>query len=111
MVSGKVFVVGPKGGETRLFKPDGTINPSISKTDMKILGPERTELIQQKNEEIEELDKTIQEDTRVANDENEQPSVREHARERITENTEKKDQAVQAGRENSLWSGYPFGSG
>ena len=57
---GEVFVVGPKGGETRLFNPDGTINQKIPKTDMKILGPKRTEIIQQKDEDIEELEKTIQ---------------------------------------------------
>ena len=88
-----VFVVGPKGGNTPLFKADGrTINPKISKTDMKILGPHRTEMIQQMDEEIKELDKTTQEYTEVANDENEQPSVREGARKEIREYTERKTQ-------------------
>ena len=53
-----------------------------------------SELFQQKNEEIEELDKTIQDDLRVANDENEETAVRERAREKIRENTEKKTQLV-----------------
>ena len=69
---GKVFKVSPKGGETPLFKADGkTIYAKVSKTDMKILGPSRTELINEKDEDIEELEKTIQEDMLVANDENE----------------------------------------
>ena len=62
---------------------------------MKILGPHWTELIETTDEEIEELNKTLQEDTRIADDENEQPSVRERARERITENTERRDQLEQ----------------
>ena len=91
-----VVVVGPRGGRTPLFKSDGrTINPKIPKDVMKVFGPTRADLIQQKDEKIEELDKTMQEDTRVANYENEEPSVRERAREKITENTERKDQAVQ----------------
>ena len=73
---GKGFVVGTKGDETRLFMDDGKLNPKISKTDMKVLGSKRTELIQRKDEEIEAVEKTIQEDTRVTNDENEEPSVR-----------------------------------
>ena len=89
---GTVFVVGLKLGETSLFTDDGKLNPRISKTDMKTLGPHRTELIQQKDEEIKELDNTIQEDTRAVNGENEEPSVRERAREKITENTERKTQ-------------------
>ena len=65
---GKVVVVGPRGGRTPLFKSDGrTINPKIPKDVMKVFGPTRAELIQQKDEKIEELDKTMQEDTRVAN--------------------------------------------
>ena len=59
---------------------------------MSTLGPHCTELIEVTDKENEELDKTLQEDTRVANDENEQPSVRERAREKITENTEKRTQ-------------------
>ena len=56
---------------------------------METLGPHRSKLIQQKDEEIEEIDKSIQEDTIVVNDENEEPAVRERAREKIRENTEK----------------------
>ena len=37
--AGKLVVVGPQKGETLLFQADGkTINPKISKTDMKKLG-------------------------------------------------------------------------
>ena len=93
---GKVVVVGPKGGRTRLFMEDNwTLNPKISKTDMKVLGSKMTELIQITDEEIEELEKSLQEDTRIANDENEQPSVHERAREKIIENTERKTQLEQ----------------
>ena len=44
----KVVVIGPRGGETPLFKADGKINPKLPKQLMKTLGPERSELIQQK---------------------------------------------------------------
>ena len=42
-------------------------------------------MIAQKDKEISELQKSIREDKRIANDENEHPSERERARERITE--------------------------
>ena len=42
---GKVFLVGPKGGETRLFMDNGKLNPKISKTDMKVLGPKSSALV------------------------------------------------------------------
>ena len=56
---------------------------------MNTLGPHWTELIETTDEEIEELNKALQEDTRVANKENEEPSVRERAREKSTENTDR----------------------
>ena len=59
-----------------------TLNPNISKTDMKLFGPKRTELIDITDKEIERINKILQEDTMIANDENEQPSVRERAREK-----------------------------
>ena len=111
--NGKVVVIGPKGGLTNLFKADErTINPNVLKikANRDTLMPKSTELIKQKDEKIEELDKTIQEDQGVANVENEQPSVRERARERVTENTQQRDQLVQE-REKSLWRSYLFGSG
>ena len=64
----------------------------------KALGPYKTnpERIQQLDQDLqqyaqqrEELNKTIEEHTKVATVENEQPSVRSRARERITENTER----------------------
>ena len=61
-------------------------------------------------EEIEAFDKTIQDEMQVANDETEEPFVRERAREKIRENAEKKNQLVKE-RENSLWSVKPFASG
>ena len=88
---GKVVVIGPRGGQIPLFKADGTINPKLSKTDMQTLGPEREILIVQKEKEIEELQESIREDKEIANDENEQPSVRERAREKIAEKLEQID--------------------
>ena len=87
----KVVVIGPKGGETPLFKADGTINPKLAKTDMKILGPEHEAWMAQKEKEIEELQESIREDEEIANNENEQPSVRERAREKIAEKREQID--------------------
>ena len=82
---GKVVVIGPRGGEIPLFKADGTINPKLPKTDMETLGPERDTLIVQKEKAIEELHKSIREDEEITNNENEQPSVRERAKEKINE--------------------------
>ena len=66
---------------------------------MKILGPHRSELIQQKDEDIQlmdeeiaEIEKAIQDDTMIANDGNEEPAVRERAHEKMRQNTEKKTQ-------------------
>ena len=93
-----------------LFKQEKDANgeyvltKGLTKEITKALGPYTTnpELIQQKVQEIqqkaqerEELIKTIEEDTKVANDENEQPSVRSRARERVTDNTEREAQLGQ----------------
>ena len=51
-------------------------------------------MLSQNEKEIEEFDKIIQEEQRVANDENEEPFVRERAREKIKEKTEKKNELV-----------------
>ena len=48
-------------------------------------------MIVQKEKEIEELHKSIREDEEIANNENEQPSVRERAREKIAEKLEQID--------------------
>ena len=45
-------------------------------------------MIAQEDKEISELQKSTREDKRIANDENEHPSERERARERITEKRE-----------------------
>ena len=73
-------------------KTTGTINPNLDQTQYikEQLGPKTTELIDITDKEIEELEKALQEDTRVANNENEQPSVHERAREKIRENTKKR---------------------
>ena len=74
---------------------EDTLNPRLPKAILDTLGPKRTELIDITDEEIEELEKALQEDTLIADDENKQPSVRERARERITEDTERRDQLEQ----------------
>ena len=70
-----LFTVGRGGGEQRL-------NPILPQQIKSALGPERDMLIVQKEKEIEELHKSIREDEEIANNENEQPSVRERAREK-----------------------------
>ena len=78
-----LFTVG-RGGEQRL-------NPILPQQIKSALGPERDTLIVQKEKEIEELHKSIREDEEIANNENEQPSVRERAREKIAEKLEQID--------------------
>ena len=68
-----------------------SINPNLTKEIKSALGPEREVLIAQKDKDIEELQESILEDEEIANNENEQPSVRERARERITEKREQID--------------------
>ena len=79
-----LFTVGRGGGEQRL-------NPILPKQIKSALGPERDTLIVQKEKEIEELHKSIREDEEIINNENEQPSERERARERIIEKREQID--------------------
>ena len=67
------------------------INPNLTKEIKSALGPEREILIAQREKEIEELQKSIREDEEIANDENEQPSIRERAREKIAEKLERID--------------------
>ena len=67
------------------------INPNLTKEIKSALGPEREILIAQKEKEIEELQESIREDEEIANNENEQPSVRERAREKIAEKLEQID--------------------
>ena len=67
------------------------LNPILPQQLKSALGPERDVLIVQKEKEIEELHKSIREDEEIANNENEQPSVRERAREKIAEKLEQID--------------------
>ena len=67
------------------------LNPILPRQIKSALGTEREILIVQKEKEIEELHKSIREDEEIANDENEQPSVRERAREKIAEKLEQID--------------------
>ena len=94
---GRVYVRGPAGGGPYpLYLADEeTLNPKLPKSIMETLGPKTTELIDMTDGELDRIEKELQEDTRIADDENEQPSVRERAGEKITENTERRDQLVQ----------------
>ena len=67
----------------------------------KILGPKRQELIAQKDNNIEELQKSIQEDEQIADYENEDQTIRERERERITEKRQQID-ALENEREKNL---------
>ena len=67
------------------------LNPALTKEIKSALGPRRDVLIVQKEKEIEELHKSIREDEEIANNENEQPSVRERGREKIAEKLEQID--------------------
>ena len=76
-----MFTSEKRGGEQRL-------NPNLTKEIKSALAPERDVLIVQKEKEILELHESIREDEEIANNENEQPSVRERARETIAEKIE-----------------------
>ena len=67
------------------------LNPILPQQIKSALGTEREILIVQKEKEIEELHKSIREDEEIVNNENEQPSVRERAREKIAEKLEQID--------------------
>ena len=79
-----LFTFGKRAGEQRL-------NPILTKEIKSALGPKREVLIAQKDKEISELHKSILEDEEIANNENEQPSVWERAREKIAEKREQID--------------------
>ena len=77
-----------------------TLNNGLPKEIKAALDPfEGTQVkdteIQQKAQERKELNKTIEENRRIANDENEQPSVCERALEKVREDTERDAQLEQ----------------
>ena len=78
---------------------ENTLNEGLTKEIKSALDPfegiqiKDTE-IKQKDEELKELKKTKQEHQRVADDENEESFVRDHAREKVREDTERENQAV-----------------
>ena len=67
------------------------LNPILPRQIKSALRTEREILIVQKEKEVEELHKSIREDEKIANNENEQPSERERARERIDQKREQID--------------------
>ena len=104
------ILLGKNNGEIPVYSK-GAINSNLDKTQYikEQLGPKTTELIDVMDKEIEELETFLQEDTRIADDENEQPSVCERAREKL-EKIPKEELSLNK-RESSLWRSYPFGSG
>ena len=67
------------------------LNPILPRQIKSALGQEREILVTLKEKEIEELQESIREDEEIANNENEEPSVRERAREKIAEKLEQID--------------------
>ena len=67
------------------------LNPILPRQIKSALGQEREILVALKEKEIEELQESIREDEEIANNENEEPSVRERAREKIAEKLEQID--------------------
>ena len=67
------------------------LNPTLPRQIKSALGQEREILVTLKEKEIEELQESIREDEEIANNENEEPSVRERAREKIAEKLEQID--------------------
>lgn len=67
------------------------LNPILPKQIKTSLGPQREVLIAQKDKEIEKKEQSIRDDQEISGDENENPTIREQARERITENQERID--------------------
>ena len=74
------------------------LNPILPRQIKSALGPEREILVALKEKEIEELQESIREDEEIANNENEEPSVRARAREKIAEKLEQID-AIENERE------------
>ncbi|PFX13408.1 hypothetical protein AWC38_SpisGene22506 [Stylophora pistillata] len=67
------------------------LSPSLPIQIKTSLGPQREVLIAQKDKEIEEKEQSIRDDKEISGDENEDATIREQARERITENQERID--------------------
>ena len=67
------------------------LNPILPRQIKSALGQEREILFVLKEKEIEKLQESIREDEEIANNENEQPSVRERAQEKIAEKLEQID--------------------
>lgn len=67
------------------------LNPTLLKQIKTSLGAEREVLIALKDKEIEELQKSIQENREISDDENEDRAIGERARERITKNQKRID--------------------
>ena len=61
------------------------LNPNLPKEIKNSLGPERSELIQQKDSEIAEIYRSVEEDCEILNDKSAEPSIQERAREKIEE--------------------------
>ena len=58
---GKAVALGPKGGETPIFKQDGSFTKAFSSQYSTSLGPSAEELLAEENQEIRELNQTKKE--------------------------------------------------
>ena len=91
-------ISGKNKGEMPVYtKTGGAINPYIDQTQYikEQLGPKRTEMIKQLDQEIEDLEKKfIQEDTKIADEKNKQLYLRGRGRERIREHIERQNLLV-----------------
>lgn len=90
----RVIVVGPRGGKTLLFTKDGKINQKLGKDITKKLGSSREELINEKDERITELNKSMREDAEIIKDPNKTPEEKQTAGQRIREKLDEQTQIV-----------------
>lgn len=73
--------IGPKGGESQIFNEDMSVRKSLPK----FVGLSRQELIAQNQAEIDRRNAEIAANEEIANDDNEQPEVRERPLEKVEE--------------------------
>lgn len=76
--------IGPKGGESQIFHEDMSVRKSLPK----FVGLLRQELITQNQAEIDRRNAEIAANKEIANDDNEQPEVRERPLEKVEEEIE-----------------------
>ena len=84
---GKVFVIntekGGKQGEYPLFKPDGETLNKLPKGIMKFLGERIQDAVEKRDTEIEQVNQSLREDSKILEDENVQPEEKEQVKKRM----------------------------